>query len=162
MASYGRDFGGARGWFDRWFGGGGRGGYDRGYGSSGGRGYDRSFGRGYDRGDYRGIPPWGRPGRDEDTRGIPQWGRAGREGGYAGPRGGGYFNPGYMVDEAWGGAFARGDAQFQGRRMYGDDYRPMGRPGYGGGYDRPFRGGGGGYGSPGGWRAFGRGYDRGR
>ncbi len=149
MASYGRDHGGPRGWFDRWFGGGGggRGGYDRGY-RSGGRGYDRPFGRGYDRADYRSIPPWG---------------RAGREGGYGGAQGGGgYFNPGYMVDEAWGGAFARGDAQYQGRRMYGDDYR-TGRPGYSGGYDRPYRaeGGGGGYGSPGGWRAFGRGYDRG-
>jgi hypothetical protein len=151
MASYGRDHGGPRGWFDRWFGGGGgRGGYDRGF-RSGGRGYDRPFGRGYDRSDYRSIPPWG---------------KAGREGGYGGQggQGGGYFNPGYMVDEAWGGAFARGDAQYQGRRMYGDDYR-TGRPGYSGGYDRPYRGGGSGggagYGSPGGWRAFGRGYDRG-
>lgn len=148
MANYGRDHGGPRGWFDRWFGGGGRGGYDRGY-RSGGRGYDRPFRGGYDRGDYRSTPPWGQAGRE---------GGYGSRGGAGG--GGGYFNPGYMVDEAWGGAFARGDAQFQGRRIYGDDYR-TGRPGYSGGYDRPYRGGGAGYGSPGGWRAFGRGYDRG-
>lgn len=155
MASYGRDHGGPRGWFDRWFGGGGggRGGYDRGDFRS-----IPPFGRGYDRGDYRSTPPWGKGGRGAGPGGAP--------------RGGGYFNPGYMVDEAWGGAFARGDAQYQGRRMYGDDYR-TGRPGYSGGYDRPYRGGGSGggsgggggggagYGSPGGWRAFGRGYDRG-
>ncbi|HEU0078422.1 MAG TPA: hypothetical protein VFQ76_12270, partial [Longimicrobiaceae bacterium] len=140
MANYGRDFRGPRGWFDRWFGGGGGGGYDRGY-RSGGRGYDRPFGRGYDRADYRTTPPWG-PG-------------SGQGAGYGAPRGRGYFNPGYMVDEAWGGAFARGDAQYQGRRMYGDDYR-TGRPGYAGGDDRPPRGDGPGYGSPGGWRAFGR------
>ncbi len=154
MANYGRDFSGPRGWFDRWFGGGGgHGGYDRGYRSSGGRGYDRSFGRGYDRTVYRVTPTQGRRGYGAD---------------YGAQRGGGYFNPGYMVDEAWGGAFARGDAQYQGRRLYGDDYR-TGRPGYsggddrpGGGYDRPYRGGDAGYGSPNGWRrAFGRGYDRG-
>jgi hypothetical protein len=139
MANYGRNFSGPRGWFDRWFGGGGGGGYDRGYRRPGG--YDRPSGRGYDRADYRSTPPWRQGGGDP---------------GYGSPRGGGYFNPGYMVDEAWGGAFARGDAQYQGRRLYGDDYR-TGRPGYGGGYDRPYRGG------DAGWRRpFGRGYDRGR
>ena len=140
MANYGRNFSGPRGWFDRWFGGGGGGGYDRGHRPP--RGYDRPFGRGYDRADYRSTPPWGAGGRGADYGGAP--------------RERGYFNPGYMVDEAWGGAFARGDAQFQGRRIYGDDYRPQGRPGYSGGYDGPYRG------DQGGWRRpFGRGYDRG-
>lgn len=143
MANYGRDFGGPRSWFQRWFGGGG--GYDRGYRSSGGRGYDRTA-----------------------RRVTPTQGRRGYGADYGAQGGGGYFNPGYMVDEAWGGAFARGDAQYQGRRLYGDDYR-TGRRGYsggddrpsGGGYDRPYRGDAG-YGSPDGWRrAFGRGYDRG-
>lgn len=144
MANYGRNFSGPRGWFDRWFGGGGGGGgYDRNYRSSGG--YDRSFGRGYDRTVFRG--------------GTEGHGRRGYGNDYGAPRERGYFNPGYMVDEAWGGAFARGDAQYQGRRLYGDDYR-TGRPGYSGGYDRPYRGDQGG--SGGGWRRpFGRGYDRG-
>jgi len=152
MANYGRDHGGPRGWFERWFGGGGGRGYDRGYRSQGGRGYDRSLfgGRGYDRSLFGGKEAHGRRGYGNDYG-------AGR-----GERGRGYFNPGYMVDEAWGGAFARGDAQYQGRRMYGDDYRATGRPGYSGGYDRPFRGDAG-YGQPGAFRrAFGRGYDRGR
>jgi hypothetical protein len=152
MARYGRDHGGARGWFERWFGGGGGGGggYDRGYRSSGGRGYDRSFSGG------------GRGGYDRSFFGdrVGNGRRYGAD--YNAGGGRGYFNPGYMVDEAWGGAFARGDAQFQGRRIYGDDYRAQGRPGYGGGYDRPYRGDAG-YDQPGGFRrAFGRGYDRGR
>lgn len=128
MANYGRDFG-RRGWFDRWFGGG-----DENYRSSGGRGYDRYFGGGSMRQRRRGYA--------EDY--------------YQGPRARGYLNPGYMVDEAWGGAFARGDAQYQGRRLYDSEYR-TGRPGYSGGYDRDFRRDDPGYG----WRRpFGRGYDR--
>ena len=144
MADYGRGFRGPRGWFDRWFGGHGQGrGYDRGYRG----GYDRGYGGGYGR-DYRGAGGYGpRTGPDPNRQGY------GAE--YDAPHTRGYLNPGLMVDEAWGGAYSAGDAQYAGRRLF----NPRNDPRSGGGYDRQYRRADPGYG----WRRpFGRGYDRGR
>ncbi|HEX2189808.1 MAG TPA: hypothetical protein VHG51_12955 [Longimicrobiaceae bacterium] len=139
MAGYGRDYRGGRGWFDRWFGGHGGGrGYDRGY--RGGRG-------GYGR-DYHVEGPGYRTGSDPN--------RQGHGAQFDAPHTRDYFNPGHFVDEAWGGAYSAGDAQYAGRRLFNPGNDP-GRRGYGGRYDRPYRGDDPGYG----WRrAFTRGYDR--
>lgn len=136
MAGYGRDYRGGRGWLDRWFGGHG-----------GGRGYDRGHRGGYGR-DYRASGPGYRTGPDPNRQGY------GAE--YEAPRTRGWFNPGHMVEDAWGGAYSAGDAQYAGRRLFNPEHGPRGGR-RGGGYDRGFRRDDPGYG----WRrAFTRGYDR--
>ncbi|HEV2146321.1 MAG TPA: hypothetical protein VGR37_02800 [Longimicrobiaceae bacterium] len=101
MANYGRDYRGSGRWFGRWT-----------------RGYDDDFrshrhfrGGRYDESVYRRVP-------DPNQQGYGA--------SYDAPRTRGYFNPGYAVDEAWGGAYSVGDANYAGRRIFNPGNRPGG------------------------------------
>jgi|GEM_PF-5015161 len=138
MADYGRDFQRGRRAFGRE-----RGGYDAGYRSRGGRDAAR-YG-------YRGAPDPNRQGYGAE---------------FGPPRTRGWFNPGFMVENAWGGAYSAGDTEYAGRRLFNPDYQTRadrsGRGydrGYSHRYDREFR-----HDDPGyGWRRpFGSGYENDR
>jgi hypothetical protein len=120
------------------------------------------YGRDY-RGSGRFFTRWTRDRYEDDFRSprhyggrgladVPDPNRQGYGASYGPPHTRGYWNPGYAVDEAWGGAYSAGDANYAGRRIFNPGDRPGGDR-YARGYDRQY--------GAGARRPVRRGYDRG-